>query len=76
MISIGWIYFVIKARQWNFFDFISSYSMVFTLASIPSVSYTFIIQQNVFIFVMTYCCNNTFIHAFCFFMFTIVVYEE
>ena len=43
-----------------------------TLNSIHWVSYTFIIQQTVVIFIMTYCCNNIFIHAFCFFMFIIV----
>ena len=31
------------------------------------MSYIFIIQQNVSIFIMAYCCNNIFIHEFCFF---------
>ena len=65
-LSIKYIFFLdmrfaIKIRQLNFVGFISFYSMVFTLSSIHRVFYTFIIQQNIFIFVITYCCN---IHAF------------
>ena len=35
-----------------------------------------IIQQNIFIFIMAYYCNNIFIPALCFFMFNIVIYEK
>ena len=65
----NWLYspFIIF---WDFVYFIYSYGMVFTLSSINWVAYIFVIQQNVFILIVTYCCKNIFIHAFCFFMFT------
>ena len=38
--------------------------MIFTLNSIHQMSQTFLIQQKIFVFIMTYCRNNIFIHAF------------
>ena len=52
------IYFIIKAWQRNFVNFVGSYFMIFTLDSIHQMFENFIVQQNIFVFTMTYCCNN------------------
>ena len=59
-----------EMRQWNFVDWRCSNSVIFILNSIylRTNSYTFVIQHNVFIFYMTYCCSNIFIQAFVFFL--------
>ena len=49
-----------------FFDFIGSCFMIVTLDSIHRMSQKFIIPQNIFVFVLT-CCCNIFIHTLCFF---------
>ena len=53
--------FIIKVRQRNFFDFICSYSMIFTLNLIHWMFQTFLIQQNIFMFIVTYCRSNIFV---------------
>ena len=68
------VYFIIKAREISFVYFIGSYFMIFTLNPIPRMSQRFFIQQNIFILIMTYCCNNISLHTFCFFMLTIIIY--
>ena len=35
-----------------------------------------IVQQKIFVFNMTYCCNNIFIHTLCLFMRTTIIYQE
>ena len=67
--------FIIKAWSRNFVDFIGPYSIIFTLDSIHRMSQIFVIQQSTFSFVMTYCCNNIFIHNPCFFKLTTVIYH-
>ena len=57
-----------------FFYFIGSYSMILALDSIYLMSQTFIIQQNIFVFFMTYCCINIFICNLCFLMCTAMIY--
>ena len=47
---------------------LGSYSLVFTLDSIHQITQKFIIQQNIFVFTMTFCCNNIFIHTLYFFI--------
>ena len=44
------IYFIIKARQSNLDDLISSYFMIFTLNPIYGMSQNILCQQNIFIF--------------------------
>ena len=46
--------------------------MIFILNPILRISQAFLIQQNIFIFVMIYCRNNIFIHTLCYFMLAIV----
>ena len=69
------MYFIIKPRQRNLAYFISSFSKIFTLNSIHWISQTFLIQQNIFVFIITYWCNNIFIHTLCFFMLTTLICE-
>ena len=46
----------------NLVNFISSYTMTFVLSPIHQMSQTFLIQQNIFIFILTYCRNNIFVY--------------
>ena len=64
-----------KQGKKNLVDVICSYSIVFRLNFIHWVSYTFFIQEYIFMFIMIYYCYNIFIHVFCFFMF-IIVYQK
>ena len=51
----------------NLVDFISSCSMIFTLNPMHWTSQTFHIQQNIFIFIMTYfCLHLLFFYAHCY----------
>ena len=76
----GRIYLIIKARQRNL-DFIIYYFMIFNWNCIHWMSQTFLIQQNIFIFIMTYCCYSIFVYGFyffyalTFFMLTIIIYQ-
>ena len=47
-------HFIIKATQRNLIDFISFFLLIFTLNPIHQMSQTFLIQQNIFIFIMTH----------------------
>ena len=40
------------------------------------MSQRFIIQQEIFMFVITYCGNNISVHVLCFFMLIIVIYQK
>ena len=60
----------------NFVDFIGSYFMIFTLDSIFRMSQTLIIQKIIFVFIMTHCYNNIFIHTLCFFKLTTFTYQK
>ena len=77
-------YFIIKARQRNLVYFTSFCSMIFTLNRIYGniysetftlysesyLSQTFLIQQNIFVLTMTYCCDNIFVCTICLFILT------
>ena len=47
------VYFIIKAKPRNLFNFINSYFMIFTLNTIHRMYQTFFIQRNIFAFIMT-----------------------
>ena len=70
------MHFIIKAWYRNFVDFIGSYSMICALSFIHWRSQTFFIEQNIFVFTMTYCFNSIFIHVVGFFMLTAIIYQE
>ena len=68
------INFLIKTRQKIFLDFISSYSMVFTLDSLDrNVLNIFYSTKHLYI-IVTYYSINIFIHTFYFFMFARIEY--
>ena len=72
---IGYIFYHQSTKTF-FVSLMGSYSKTFTLDSIHQISQTFLIQLNIFVFIMTYFCKNISIHTLYFFMLTTIIYPK